>query len=98
MTAPPGIAPTTETAAGHDRQVSDTALTSKREAIRYLRDQLQITGAQANRMYVAYQRDQERPAVTAGATYRLSFLAWLMEQAPVKRNREVLKRQWAVTS
>ncbi|MFS3128675.1 hypothetical protein ACLM5J_09745 [Nocardioides sp. Bht2] len=49
-------------------------------------------------MYVAYQRDQERPAVTAGATYRLSFLAWLMEQAPVKRNREVLKHGWRVAN
>lgn len=96
---PPGHTATTETAAGHDRQVIDTAITTKREAIRYLRAELGVTGAQANRLYGAYVADQERPVVTAGRTYRSSFIDWLMRQAPGgRRPRATPKRGWRVTS
>lgn len=96
---PPGHTATTETAAGHNRQVIDTAITSKREAIRYLRESLGITGAQAHQMYDAYRADLERPLVTAGRTYRPGFIAWLMEQAPnACYRRPVRKHEWRVTS
>lgn len=93
MPAPPGYMPTMETAAGHDRQVGDTAPTSKREAIRFLRAELKVTGAQANRLYEAYRRDQERPVATAAKSYRSSFIDWLMRQAPGARNRPAQKWQ-----
>ena len=94
MTAPPGITPTTETAAGHDRQVTATEVTLKREAIRFLRAELGITGAQANRLYGAYLRDLERPVVTAARSYRASFIDWLMRQAPGGRRQDV--RKWRI--
>lgn len=90
---PPGLMPTTDLAAGRDRQVGATEPTSKREAIRYLRAELDVTGAQANRLYEAYRRDLERPVVTAALSYRLSFYRWLMEQAPTARKRPAQKWQ-----
>lgn len=84
----------TETAAGHNRQVRDTALTSKREAIDYLRAQLNITGVQANRLYSAYQRDLA-DAIRIGNNTRpddTDFIAWLMQQTPSARRPTT--RQW----
>ena len=83
---PPGHTATTATAAGHDRQVIDTAITSKREAIRWLRAECGVTGAQAHKLYDAYRADMERPLVTARVTYSRWYLDRLMRQAPGPRN------------
>lgn len=63
------------------RQVTDTDVTSKREAVRLLRG-IGLTGAEAHRMYDAYRADLERPVVTAGASYSRGFLAWLQRTPP----------------
>lgn len=98
---PPVLTDTTETAAGHNRQVIDTAITSKREAIRLLRADLGITGAQANRLYSAYLADMADALRIGNDTARSdeAFIDWLLRQAPGPgRQRSVLKREWRVTS
>lgn len=94
------ITDTTETAAGHNRQVIETAITPKREAIRLLRADLGITGAQANRLYSAYLADVADAQRIGNDTGRsdVAFLDWLMRQTPGGRARPVVKRGWAVTS
>lgn len=96
MRPPPGLAPITETAAGHDRQVTASEVTSKREAFRVLRAELGVTGAQAHALFVAYERDVADARRVGNDTARsdASFLAWLMEQAPSQRRRPV--RKWRV--
>lgn len=86
----------TETAAGHDRQVGDTAPTSKREAVRYLRAELGLTGAQAHRLYVAYARDLADARRIGNDTHSSDegFIDWLMRQAPGTRKPSV--RQWRI--
>lgn len=93
--SPPTPTPT-ETAAGHDRQVTASEVTSKREAFRTLRAELGITGAQAHRLYVAYEADIADAHRIGNTTARsdASFLSWLMSQAPGHRNRPV--RKWRV--
>lgn len=93
--SPPTPTPT-ETAAGHDRQVTASEVTSKREAFRVLRAELGITGAQAHRLFVAYERDIADAHRIGNTTARsdASFLSWLMSQAPGNRIRPV--RKWRV--
>lgn len=98
---PPVLTDTTETAAGHNRQVIETAITPKREAIRLLRADLNITGAQANRLYSAYLADVADAQRIGNDTARSDeeFLSWLMRQAPGPgRQRSTLKHGWKVTS
>ena len=83
------------------RQVGVSAPTSKREAIRLLRADLGITGAQANRLYSAYLVDVADAQRIGNDTGRSDeeFLAWLMRQAPGPgRQRSVLHHGWRVTS
>ena len=96
---PPGHTATTETAAGHNRQVIDTAITTKRQAIRFLMAEGGFTGAQAHRLYDAHRADLERPLATGAKCYSLGFLRRLMEQAPGPGfQRGVLKHGWRTTS
>lgn len=98
---PPGHTATTETAAGHNRQVIDTAITPKREAIRLLRADLGITGAQANRLYSAYLADLADAVRIGNDTGRSdeAFIDWLLRQPPVPlARRKAPKHEWRVTS
>ena len=92
MTSPPGTAGIAEPLPGYQAG-GRTAPTSKREAFRILRADLGVTGAQAHALYVAYRRDQERPAATAGETYAASFIDWLMRQSPATKPRATRKYQ-----
>lgn len=93
------------------RQVGETAPTSKREALRYLRDGLGITGAQANALFRAYQLDlleAERArehkvadVVRIGndtGRSDFAFVDWLMRQVPGGRKTTTIKHEWRVTS
>lgn len=82
------------------RQVGVTAPTSKREALRWLRDELGVTGAQAHALFVAYQCDLERPTVTASTSYSRSFLEFLMAEQPhgIRKLRKTPKREWRCNS
>lgn len=94
MTAPPGIAGTTEPLPGTQAGEGNRPLTSKREAIRFLSAELGVTGAQAHQLFDAYRRDMERPIVTAAETYAHGFIDWLMRQAPSDRKPSV--RKWRI--
>lgn len=93
MTSPPGLAQIAEPLPGYQAG-GRTAPTSKREAFRILRTELCVTGAQAHALYVAYERDQERPLATLSETYAASFIDWLMRQAPADRKPSV--RKWQI--
>ena len=101
MTAPPGALATSEPRVEQISAESDTDLSTRTKQMRYLCAELGYSRPQAHAILrdfeVARQRDQERPLVTAGATYSASFLRYLM-RAPGVRNRPVLKHQWRTTS
>lgn len=73
-----------------------TAPTSKRQALRWLAAELSITGAQAHRLAVAYEKDQ-RDADARSAT-REEFRAWFGRRGDLLVVRSKIKRGWAVTS
>lgn len=82
------------------RQEGDTAPSSKREALRWLRAELGITGAQAHALYAAYERDLADALRIGNDTGRsdFAFIDWLMRQAPGGRQRSVKKHEWRVSS
>lgn len=92
MTAPPGIARTAEPLPGYQAG-GRTAPTPKREAIRYLRAELGITGAQAHALVIAYERDVADAVRVGNCTSRsdASFIDWLMRQSPSQRARKCRK-------
>lgn len=92
-TPPPQLSGGAEPLPGDQAGEGHRPLTSKRQALRWLATELGVTGAEAHRLFVAYQRDQERPTVTASKSYKASFIDWLMRQAPSQRPRTVAKWQ-----
>lgn len=76
--------------------MTTTEPTTKREAIRILRADLGITGAQANALYNAYRADVADAVRIGNDTHRsdTDFLAWLMEQAPAARRPST--RKWRI--
>lgn len=93
MSAPPGLAPIAESLP--DMQAGGrTAPTSKREALRHLRTELHVTGAQAHALFVAYERDvaDARRIGNDSGRSDAAFVDWLMRQAPSQRARSV--RHW----
>lgn len=62
--------------------------------MRYLVAELGVSRPQAHALIRAYERDLERPAVTADESYQPSFLTWLMQQVPGGRKPTV--RKWRV--
>lgn len=99
MTAPPGQWPASEPCGEQITAERDPDLSTKNGQKRYLMCKLGVTRAQAHLLMAAYERDLERPVVTADKTYRPSFLDWLMRQAPGGRPiRAVRKHEWKVTS
>ncbi|NYD39949.1 hypothetical protein [Nocardioides panaciterrulae] len=95
MIAPPGTAHVAEPLPGYQAG-GRTAPTSKRDAFRILRAELGVTGAQAHALYVAYERDVADAMRIGNDTGRsdLTFIDWLMRQAPSQRPRS--RRRWRV--
>ena len=96
---PPGLMAFTAPPGEHITGERDTDLSTASAQERYLVREMGCTYPQAKAMIRAYRADLERPLVTAGRTHSLSFLAWLMSQAPGPgRQRGVLKHEWRVSS
>jgi hypothetical protein len=96
MTAPPGTLAPTETAAGHNRQVTAPEVTSKRQALRWLASELGITGAQAHRLVVAYEKDQRD--ADAREFIAEEFGPWLRRRGDLLVVRGRARREWKVVS
>lgn len=96
--APP-VVTATELCGEQITAARDTDLSTTNGQKTFLVHELGVSRAEAARLIKAYRADLERPLVTAGRTHSLSFLAWLMSQAPGPgRQRSVLKREWRVSS
>lgn len=82
------------------RQVGETAPTSKRKALSFLRTELGITGAQAHALFVAYERDVADALRVGNDTERsdADFIDWLRRQAPGGRRVAIRKHEWRVSS
>lgn len=81
------------------RQVGETAPTSKREALRWLAAELAITGAQAHRLIVAYQRDQHDARMADASRFvREEFGPWLRRRGDLLVVRSKAKHEWRVSS
>ena len=86
---PPGLAPTTSTVPRVEQiSAEGVDLSTRTKQMRFLVAELGVTRRQAHSLIVAYERDQNAPLPkSAQKTYRLSFLAWLMEQRPLDERR-----------
>lgn len=99
MTAPPGLAPTTEPRVEQISAERDTDLSTRTQQMRFLVAELGITRPQAHRLIKAYEadlRDEANAARIGNDTGRsdLAFIDWVMRQAPGQRSRPV--RKWRV--
>jgi len=95
MTAPPGNA--RHSSEPRVEQISaerEPDLSTKTKQMRYLVAELGVSRPQAHALIRAFERDQERPLVTSGETYRASFIDWLMRQAPSPRKPTI--RKWRI--
>lgn len=79
-----------------DRQAKDTDLATKRGQVRYLREELGVTGAQANALIRAYILDQ-RDADARRAS-REEFGAWLNRRGDLIRVRGKARHAWRVAT
>lgn len=95
MSAPPGYVANAESLPDC-RQVGGTAPTSKRQALRWLAAELGVTGAQAHRLYIAYQRDLRE--ADARRFVIEEFGPWLRRRGDLLVVRSKVKRGWAVAS
>lgn len=78
------------------RQVGETAPTSKRQALRWLAAELGITGTQAHRLAVAYQKDQRDADARSAA--REEFRAWFSRRGDLLVVRSKIRHAWKDTS
>jgi hypothetical protein len=95
MTAPPGSTYIAEPLPGYQAG-GRTAPTSKRQALRWLAAELGITGAQAHRLVVAYEKDQRD--ADAREFIAEEFGPWLRRRGDLLVVRGKAKREWRVRS
>lgn len=93
--SPPGHVATAEPLPGI-RQVGETAPTSRRQALRWLAAELGITGAQAHRLALAYEKDQRD--ADARDFIAEEFGPWLRRRGDLLLVRGKRKHQWRLTS
>lgn len=93
--SPPGHTSLAEPLPGI-RQVGETAPTSRRQALRWLAAELGITGAQAHRLALAYEKDQRD--ADARDFIAEEFGPWLRRRGDLLLVRGKRKHQWRLTS
>lgn len=79
-----------------NRQVGESAPTSRRQALRWLAAELGITGAQAHRLHVAYLRDQRD--ADAREFIAEEFGPWLRRRGDLLVVRSKRKHDWRLKS
>lgn len=95
MSAPPGLAPVAESLPDYQAG-GRTAPTSKRQALRWLALELGITGAQAHRLVVAYEKDLRD--ADAREFIAEEFGPWLRRRGDLLVVRGKAQHAWRVTS
>lgn len=99
MTAPPGLAPTTEPGVEHINTASTTELATRKQQMRFLVAELGITRPQAHRLIKAYELDL-RDARNRDAREFVAeeFGPWLRRRGDLLVVRGKAQHEWRVRS